>query len=97
MLAEEPDGAAVHRLRGVDVAVADAAGNAAEEVPGHDPAAVVRNAADLDRGGVADGLDHLYVVEEEVHGHAWHGRTDSVACLGHPCDTAATGVWTKIT
>ena len=52
---------------------------------------------DLDRGGVADGLDHLYVVEEEVHGHAWHGRTDSVACPGHPCETAATGVMARVT
>ena len=25
-------------------------------------------------------------------GTRWHGGTDSVACLGHPCDTAAMGV-----
>ena len=97
VLAQQPDGTAVHRLGGVDVAVADPAGNAAEEVPGHDPPAVVRDPADLHGGGVADGLDHLNVVEEEVHGHAWHGRTDSVACLGHPCETAATGVSAKVT
>ena len=69
VLAQEADGAAVHRLGGVDVPVADAAGHATEEVPGNDPAAVVRDPPDLDRGGVTDGLDHLYVVEEEVHGH----------------------------
>ena len=97
VLAQEADGTAVHRFGGVDVPVADAAGHAAEEVPGHDPPTVVRDPADLDRGGVADGLDHLYVVEEEVHGHAWHGRTDSVACPGHPCETAAMGVWAEVT
>ena len=97
VLAEEADGAPVHRLGGMGVAVTDAAGHAAEEVTGDDPTAVVRDAADLDRGGVADGLDHLYVVEEEVHGHTWHGRTDSVACPGHPCETAATGVYGQVT
>ena len=97
VLAQEADGATIDRLGGVGVPVADAAGDAAEEVTGDDPAAVVRDAADLDRRGVADGLDHLYVVEEEVHGHAWHGRTDSVACLGHPCDTTAMGVSSKVT
>ena len=97
VLAQEADGATVHRLGGVRVPIADAPGNATEEVTGNDPATVVRDPADLDRRGVADGLDHLYVVEEEVHGHAWHGRTDSVACLGHACETAAMGVSTDVT
>jgi hypothetical protein len=74
------------------VPIAHAAGDAAEEVTRDDPATVVRNPTDLDRGGVADGLDHLYVVEEEVHWQAWHGRTDSVACLGHACETIAMGM-----
>ena len=69
VLAEKADGTAVHGLRGVHVPVADASGHAEEEVARDDPAAVVRDTADLDRGGVADGLDHLNVVEEEVHGH----------------------------
>ena len=97
VLTQETDGAPVHRLGGMGVPIADVAGDAAEEVAGDDPATVVRDAAHLDRRRVADGLNHLYVVEEEVHGHAWHGRTDSVACLGHACETAAMGVSTTVT
>jgi hypothetical protein len=97
VLAKEPDGATVHRFSGVRVPVADTPGDATEEVAGHNPATVVRDPADLHRRGVADGLNDLYVVEKEVHGHTWHGRTDSVACLGHACETAATDVSTDVT
>ena len=92
VLAQQADGAALHRLGGVDVPVAHMRGHAAEQVPGHDSPAVVGDASDLDGGRVPDRLDHLDVVEEEVHGHGSHGRPDSVTCLGHPCVTPATGV-----
>ena len=97
VLAQQPDGAALDRLGRVGVAVADETGHAAEEVPGHDPPAVVRDATDLHRGEIADGLDDLDVVEEEVHGHTSHGRPDSVACPGHPRVTSAMGVWASVT
>ncbi len=93
VLAQQPDGTAFHRLARVGVPVADQAGHAAEEIAGHDPAAVVRDAADLHRREVADRLEHVYVVEEEVHGHGSHDGPDSVACPGHPRVTAAMGVW----
>jgi hypothetical protein len=69
VFAQQADGTAVNRLGGVAMTVTDAARNTAEEVPGHNPATVVRDAPDLDRRRVTDGLDHLYVVEEEVHGY----------------------------
>ncbi len=97
VLAQEPDRAPVDRLGGVHVAVADVARHAAKEVSGYDPPAVVGDATHLDGGGVADRLDHLYVVEEKVHGDGSHGRPDSVACLSHPRATPAMGVCAKIT
>jgi hypothetical protein len=63
------------------VPVADVTGDATEEISGHHPATVVRDPADIDRREVADGLEDLYVVEEEVHRHGSHDRSDSVACL----------------
>ena len=97
VLTQQADRPALHGLGGVDVPVAHVAGNTAEEVPRHDPAAVVGDAADVDGRGVTDRLDHLYVVEEEVHRHGSHDRPDSVACLRHPRGTTATGVSAKIT
>ena len=97
VLANEADRAALHRLCGMGVPVADEAGDATEQVPRHHPPAVVGDAADEDGGGVAHRLDHLDVVEEEVHGHGSHDRTDSVACSGHPCVTPAMGVWERVT
>jgi len=89
--------ASIDRFAGVSVPIADPPGDATEEVTGNDPATVVRDPADLDRRRVTDGLNHLYVVEEEVHRHAWHGRTDSVACPGRACDTTAMGVSSNVT
>ena len=74
VLTEQPHRAPVDRLGGIGVAVADQSGHAAEEVTGHDPAAVVGDAAILDRGRVPGGLNDLDVVEEEVHLHGSHGR-----------------------
>ena len=92
VLAQEADRAALDRLAGIGVPVARQPGHATEEVAGNDPAAVVRDASHLHRGRVPDRLDHLDVVEEDVHGDGSHGRPDSVTCLGHPCVTAAMGV-----
>ena len=97
VLAQEADGTALDCLGGVGVTVAHVAGDTAEEVPRHHPTAVVGDASDRDRGGVADRLDHLDVVEEEVHGHGSHGRPDSVACPGHPRGTSAMGMSVRFT
>ncbi len=97
VLTQQSDGAALDCLGRVGVAVADEAGHAAEEVPGHDPPAVVRDATDFHRGEIADGFEDVDVVEEEVHGHTSHDRPDSVACPGHPRVTSAMGVWASVT
>jgi hypothetical protein len=42
----------------------------------------VGDAADIDRGRVADGLNDMDVVEKEVHRNGSHDGSDSVACPG---------------
>ena len=97
VLAQEADGTALDCLCRVGVTVAHVAGDTAEEVTRHHATAVVGDASDRDRGGVADRLDHLDVVEEEVHGHGSHDRPDSVTCPGHPRGTSAMGMSVRFT
>ena len=69
VLADERDGPPGHRLGGVVVAVAVAAGQATEERAGRHPAAVVLDGRDGDGGRVTRDLEHVDLVEQQVHLH----------------------------
>ena len=70
VLAQQAHCAPVHRLGGEGVAVAELSRHAAEEVPRHDPAAVVGDATNIHRCRIPGGLDDFDVVEEKVHLHS---------------------------
>jgi hypothetical protein len=82
VLAEDPNRTPFHCLGRMLVPVADVTRDTAEEISRYHSATVVRDAADIDSREVADGLEDRYVVEEEIHRHCSHDRSDSVACLG---------------
>ena len=97
MFAEQSDGSPVHRVGGKRVAVGDKTGHAAEEVTGHDPATVVRNAADVDCGRVPRCLNDFDVVEEKVHLHGSHGRPNSGIRTGAPRVAPSDRRWYRLT
>ncbi len=84
VLTEQPDGSPVDRVGRKRMPVGDKTGHAAEEVTGHDPTTVVRNAADVDCGRVSRCLNDFDVVEEKVHLHGSHGRPNSGRSTGVP-------------
>jgi hypothetical protein len=93
VLTEHADSASLDGLPGVAVPVTHDPRNATEEVARNHPSAVVGDATHLDGGRVpTHGLEHVDVVEEEVHRHGSHGRPDSVTCGRPPCAPAAMGV-----